>query len=319
MSAVRPAPLLVKIDRRRSAARSRRAEPQTSPPHATRLRALGRRHSLSTVAPPRRAARARHRYREPHGFVPPVLDGDAAARPPPARSQQSGYTLGPLRTRSVGLEPRAVRFGRVALRQKARPVDARHPHEGPKNPPGRCDFALLRPLKNPLRGSRPTWAVWAPRRRRPPDRSALLRFFDSQSNMGLPRHQRRPAPPPSPSAARGRRWVLTPPWRTRCTSSGVDWGPNFITRTAAFRPARTRARDDARRRRSRRTRRVASPTTSRSSGTSPVPPSAKCEVSSLACLRGVSAASCRPCWSHQRCGARKGRLIRGPGGERFRS
>jgi hypothetical protein len=54
---VRPAPLLVKIDRRRSAARSRRAEPQTSPPHATRLRALGRRHSLSTVAPPRRAAR----------------------------------------------------------------------------------------------------------------------------------------------------------------------------------------------------------------------------------------------------------------------
>ena len=202
---MRPAPLLVKIDRRRSAARSRRAEPQTSPPHATRLRALGRRHSLSTVAPRRRAAprAARHRYREPHGFVPPVLDGDAAARPPPARSQQSGYTLGPLRTRSVGLEPRAVRFGRVALRQKARPVDARHPHEGPKNPPGRCDFALLRPLKNPLRGSRPTSAVWAPRRRRPPDRSALLRFFDSQSNMGLPRHQRRPAPPPEPVGREG--------------------------------------------------------------------------------------------------------------------
>ena len=316
---MRPAPLLVKIDRRRSAARSRRAEPQTSPPHATRLRALGRRHSLSTVAPPRRAARRPAPVQGAPWLCSSGAGRRRAARPPPARSQQSGYTLGPLRTRSVGLEPRAVRFGRVALRQKARPVDARHPHEGPKNPPGRCDFALLRPLKNPLRGSRPTWAVWAPRRRRPPDRSALLRFFDSQSNMGLPATSGGRRRPPSPSAARGRRWVLTPPWRTRCTSSGVDWGPNFITRTAAFRPARTRARDDARRRRSRRTRRVASPTTSRSSGTSPVPPSAKCEVSSLACLRGVSAASCRPCWSHQRCGARKGRLIRGPGGERSRS
>ena len=116
------------------------------------------------------------------------------------------------------------------------------PARRPQKPAGTLRLALLRPLKNPLRGSRPTSAVWAPRRRRPPDRSALCDFFDSQSNMGLPRHQRRPAPPPSPSAARGRRWVLTPPWRTRCTSSGVDWGPNLITRTAAFRPARTRAR-----------------------------------------------------------------------------
>ena len=203
MSAVRPAPLLVKIDRRRSAARSRRAEPQTSPPHATRLRALGRRHSLSTVAPPRRAARRPAPVQGAPWLCSSGAGRRRAARPPPARSQQSGYTLGPLRTRSVGLEPRAVRFGRVALRQKARPVDARHPHEGPKNPPGRCDFALLRPLKNPLRGSRPTWAVWAPRRRRPPDRSALLRFFDSQSNMGLPRHQRRPAPPPEPVGREG--------------------------------------------------------------------------------------------------------------------
>ena len=240
---MRPAPLLVKIDRRRSAARSRRAEPQTSPPHATRLRALGRRHSLSTVAPPRRAARRPAPVQGAPWLCSSGAGRRRAARPPPARSQQSGYTLGPLRTRSVGLEPRAVRFGRVALRQKARPVDARHPHEGPKNPPGRCDFALLRPLKNPLRGSRPTSAVWAPRRRRPPDRSALCDFFDSQSNMGLgPATSGGRRPPPSPSAARGRRWVLTPPWRTRCTSSGVDWGPNLITRTAAFRPARTRAR-----------------------------------------------------------------------------
>ena len=210
-------------------------------------------------------------------------------------------------------------YGRVWRSAKVESGRCGAPARRPQKPAGTLRLALLRPLKNPLRGSRPTWAVWAPRRRRPPDRSALLRFFDSQSNMGLPATSGGRRRPPSPSAARGRRWVLTPPWRTRCTSSGVDWGPNFITRTAAFRPARTRARDDARRRRSRRTRRVASPTTSRSSGTSPVPPSAKCEVSSLACLRGVSAASCRPCWSHQRCGARKGRLIRGPGGERSRS
>ena len=46
--------------------------------------------TASTVASRRRAAprAARHRYREPHGFVPPVLDGDAAARPPPAVSAE---------------------------------------------------------------------------------------------------------------------------------------------------------------------------------------------------------------------------------------
>ena len=200
---MRPAPLLVKSTD--VAPRRVPVEPSRKPHHHTRRASERWAAATASRRSRRRAAprAARHRYREPHGFVPPVLDGDAAARPPPARSQQSGYTLGPLRTRSVGLEPRAVRFGRVALRQKARPVDARHPHEGPKNPPGRCDFALLRPLKNPLRGSRPTSAVWAPRRRRPPDRSALLRFFDSQSNMGLPRHQRRPAPPPEPVGREG--------------------------------------------------------------------------------------------------------------------
>ena len=189
-------------------------------------------------------------------------------------------------------------------------------------PPGRCSRSSRRAPRS-CGCSRPSPWSSAPRlrRRRPPPqivlRSAI--FLIRKVTWGCPATSGGRRRPPSPSAARGRRWVLTPPWRTRCTSSGVDWGPNFITRTAAFPPARTRARDDARRRRSRRTRRVASLTTSRSSGTSPVPPSGKCDVSSLACLRGVSAASCRPCWSHQRCGARKGRLIRGPGGERSRS
>ena len=316
---MRPAPLLVKIDRRRSAARSRRAEPQTSPPHATRLRALGRRHSLSTVAPPRRAAR---RPAPVQGA--PWLCSSGAGRRRGRAAAARAVSAERVHTRTAqneicGFGAAGGPYGRVWRSAKVESGRCGAPARRPQKPAGTLRLALLRPLKNPLRGSRPTWAVWAPRRRRPPDRSALLRFFDSQSNMGLPATSGGRRRPPSPSAARGRRWVLTPPWRTRCTSSGVDWGPNFITRTAAFRPARTRARDDARRRRSRRTRRVASPTTSRSSGTSPVPPSAKCEVSSLACLRGVSAASCRPCWSHQRCGARKGRLIRGPGGERSRS
>ena len=200
---MRPAPLLVKIDRRRSAARSRRAEPQTSPPHATRLRALGRRHSLSTVAPPRRAAR----------------------RPAPVQGAPWLCSSGAGRRRGRAAAARAVSAERVHTRTaqneicgfgaaggpiwprcaaaKSAAGRCAAPARRPQKPAGTLRLALLRPLKNPLRGSRPTWAVWAPRRRRPPDRSALCDFFDSQSNMGLPRHQRRPAPPPEPVGREG--------------------------------------------------------------------------------------------------------------------
>ena len=319
MSAVRPAPLLVKST---TPLRRVRVEPppQASSPHATRLRALGRRHSLDgRAAPPRRAAR----------------------RPAPVQGAPWLCSSGAGRRRGRAAAARAVSAERVHSRTaqneicgfgaaggpiwprcaaaKSAAGRCAAPARRPQKPAGTLRLALLRPLKNPLRGSRPTWAVWAPRRRRPQIVLRSCDFLIRKVTWGCPATSGGRRRPPSPSAARGRRWVLTPPWRTRCTSSGVDWGPNFITRTAAFRPARTRARDDARRRRSRRTRRVASLTTSRSSGTSPVPPSGKCDMSSLACLRGVSAASCRPCWSHQRCGARKGRLIRGPGGERSRS
>ena len=191
-----------------------------------------------------------------------------------------------------------------------------------KAPKTRRDAATCPPAPPEKSASRqpPYVGCLGPAAPPPPDRSALSAIFLIRKvTWGCPATSGGRRRPPSPSAARGRLWTPTRPWRTRCTSSGVGWGPNFITRTAAFPPARTRARDDARRRRSRRTRRVASLTTSRSSGTSPVPPSGKCDVSSLACLRGVSAASCRPCWSHQRCGPRRGRLIRGPGGERSRS
>ena len=200
---MRPAPLLVKIDRRRSAARSRRAEPQTSPPHATRLRALGRRHSLSTVAPPRRAAR---RSAPVQGA--PWLCSSGAGRRRGRAAAARAVSAERVHTRTAQNEicgfgaaggpiwPRCAAAKSAAGRCAA-------PARRPQKPAGTLRLALLRPLKNPLRGSRPTSAVWAPRRRRPPDRSALCDFFDSQSNMGLPRHQRRPAPPPRARRPRG--------------------------------------------------------------------------------------------------------------------
>ena len=95
----------------------------------------------------------------------------------------SGGRSNPLSTRSVSFEPRAVRLAAFGAAQKSGPVDSTR-RDAATCPPA--------PPENPLRGSRPTWAVWAPRRRRPPDRSALLRFFDSQSNI---------APPPAAAGA----------------------------------------------------------------------------------------------------------------------
>lgn len=183
---MRPAPLLVKIDRRRSAARSRRAEPQTSPPHATRLRALGRRHSLSTVAPPRRAAR---RPAPVQGA--PWLCSSGVGRRRGRAAAARAVSAERVHTRTAqneicGFGAAGGPYGRVWRSAKVESGRCGAPARRPQKPAGTLRLALLRPLKNPLRGSRPTWAVWAPRRRRPPDRSALLRFFDSQSNMGLP-------------------------------------------------------------------------------------------------------------------------------------
>ena len=102
------------------------------------------------AAPPRRAAAPR---RAPpstgqgasHGYVFRCWRRRGPARPPPARSQQSGYTLGPLRTRSVGLEPRAVRFGRVALPQKSASGRCAAPARRPQKPAGTLRLDLLRP------------------------------------------------------------------------------------------------------------------------------------------------------------------------------
>jgi len=58
--------------------------PQASPPHATRLRALGRRHSLSTVAPRRRAAQ--HRSGSQPWLCLPVLAATRARAAAAARS-----------------------------------------------------------------------------------------------------------------------------------------------------------------------------------------------------------------------------------------
>ena len=138
------------------------------------------------------------------GCVFAVLAGRGARRraAAPAAAVDAHVNVGPLSTRSVSFEPRAVRMAALGARKKPSGRCA-VPARRPPKPAGTLRLALLRPLKNPLRGSRPTWAVWAPRRRRPPDRSALCDFFDSQSNMGLPRHQRRPAPPPEPVGREG--------------------------------------------------------------------------------------------------------------------
>ena len=160
--------------------RSRRVpvEPRRKPHHHTRRASERWAAATASRRSRRRAAprAARHRYREPHGFVPPVLDGDAAARPPPARSQQSGYTLGPLRTRSVGLEPRAVRMAAFGAAQKALRTMRGTPHEGPKNPPGRCDLPSCAPEKSASRQP-PYVGCLGPAAPPPPRSFCALRFF----------------------------------------------------------------------------------------------------------------------------------------------
>ena len=109
MSAVRPAPLLVKIDDA-APARSRRAaaanfttardEPPSAgpPPQPRRSRRAA---TASTVAPRRRAAHRPAPCREPTPWLCSALRGGAGRAAAAARSMLSRYTLGPLRTRSV--------------------------------------------------------------------------------------------------------------------------------------------------------------------------------------------------------------------------
>ena len=74
-------------NRRRRSRRSRRAAPQTSPPHATRLRALGRRHSLlGRAAPPRRAPPCTGAAGSPMALFPVAAPRGARSRSATARA-----------------------------------------------------------------------------------------------------------------------------------------------------------------------------------------------------------------------------------------
>ena len=81
------------------------------------------------------------------GCVFAVLAGRGARRRAAAHAAavDAHVNVGPLSTRSVSFKPRAVRMAAFGAAQKSGPVDAVHPHEGPKNPPGRCDLPSCAP------------------------------------------------------------------------------------------------------------------------------------------------------------------------------
>ena len=76
-----------------------------------------------------------------------VLAGRGARRraAAPAAAVDAHVNLGPLSTRSVSFEPRAVRVAAFGAAQKSGPVERCTPHEGAKNPPGRRDLPSCAP------------------------------------------------------------------------------------------------------------------------------------------------------------------------------